>query len=102
MMNLIATALLPALTMGAAPQGEPDMLSAMRALMAANAVPPALAPAFMPRLAACFEEGVVVTPEMLASLDRVKKIVASSKATVIIQHDARDLDKLPVFPESAK
>jgi glyoxylase-like metal-dependent hydrolase (beta-lactamase superfamily II) len=40
--------------------------------------------------------------QTLASLDRVKKIVAGSKATVIIQHDARDLDKLPVFPASAK
>jgi N-acyl homoserine lactone hydrolase len=40
--------------------------------------------------------------QTLASLDRVKKIVAGAKATVIIQHDARDLDKLPVFPASAK
>jgi N-acyl homoserine lactone hydrolase len=40
--------------------------------------------------------------QTLASLDRVKKIVAGNKATVIIQHDARDLDKLPVFPASAK
>jgi N-acyl homoserine lactone hydrolase len=40
--------------------------------------------------------------QTLASLDRVKKIVASAKATVIIQHDPRDLDKLPVFPAAAK
>ena len=40
--------------------------------------------------------------QTLASLDRVKKIVSGSKATVIIQHDPRDLDKLPVFPASAK
>jgi N-acyl homoserine lactone hydrolase len=40
--------------------------------------------------------------QTLASLDRVKKIVAGSKATVIIQHDARDLDKLPAFPAAAK
>jgi glyoxylase-like metal-dependent hydrolase (beta-lactamase superfamily II) len=40
--------------------------------------------------------------QTLASLDRAKKIVAGAKATVIIQHDARDLDKLPVFPASAK
>jgi N-acyl homoserine lactone hydrolase len=40
--------------------------------------------------------------ETLASLDRVKKIVANFKATVIIQHDARDIDKLPAFPASAK
>ncbi|MBV8188301.1 MAG: N-acyl homoserine lactonase family protein [Alphaproteobacteria bacterium] len=40
--------------------------------------------------------------QSLASLDRVKKIVANSKATVILQHDARDVDKLPAFPASAK
>jgi N-acyl homoserine lactone hydrolase len=40
--------------------------------------------------------------QTLASLDRVKKIAANSKATVIIQHDARDLDKLPAFPAAAK
>jgi N-acyl homoserine lactone hydrolase len=40
--------------------------------------------------------------QTLASLDRAKKIVASSKATVIIQHDGRDVDKLPAFPEMAK
>ena len=38
----------------------------------------------------------------LASLDRFKKIAANLKATVIIQHDVRDIDKLPVFPASAK
>ena len=40
--------------------------------------------------------------QTLASLERVKKIAANSKATVIIQHDARDLDKLPAFPAAAK
>lgn len=40
--------------------------------------------------------------QTLASLDRAKKIVANSKATVIIQHDARDIDKLPAFPTAAK
>jgi N-acyl homoserine lactone hydrolase len=40
--------------------------------------------------------------ETLASLDRAKKIVANTKAMVIIQHDARDVDKLPVFPASVK
>jgi glyoxylase-like metal-dependent hydrolase (beta-lactamase superfamily II) len=40
--------------------------------------------------------------QTLASLDRVRKIVAGSKATVVIQHDARDLDKLPAFPAAAK
>jgi N-acyl homoserine lactone hydrolase len=40
--------------------------------------------------------------QTLASLDRAKKIVAGMKATVIIQHDARDIDKLPAFPAAAK
>jgi glyoxylase-like metal-dependent hydrolase (beta-lactamase superfamily II) len=40
--------------------------------------------------------------DTLASLDRIKKIAANLKATVIIQHDARDVDRLPVFPASAK
>ena len=38
----------------------------------------------------------------LASLDRFKKIAANLKATVIIQHDARDVAKLPAFPTGAK
>ena len=38
----------------------------------------------------------------LASIDRFKKIAANQKATVIIQHDARDLGKLPAFPAAAK
>jgi N-acyl homoserine lactone hydrolase len=37
-----------------------------------------------------------------SSLDRFKKIAANLKATVIIQHDARDVGKLPVFPAAAK
>ena len=37
-----------------------------------------------------------------ASLDRLKKIEANMKATVIIQHDRRDIDKLPPFPAAAK
>jgi len=40
--------------------------------------------------------------QTLASIDRLKKIAANFKATVIIQHDARDIDKLPAFPASAK
>jgi len=40
--------------------------------------------------------------QTVASIDRVKKIAANLKATVIIQHDARDLGKLPVFPAAAK
>ncbi len=38
----------------------------------------------------------------LASLDRYKKIAANLKATVILQHDARDIGKLPAFPAAAK
>ena len=40
--------------------------------------------------------------QTVASLERLKKIAANLKATVIIQHDARDIDKLPAFPASAK
>jgi len=40
--------------------------------------------------------------DTLASIDRVKQIAANLKATVIIQHDARDVEKLPAFPASAK
>jgi len=40
--------------------------------------------------------------ESLASIDRFKKIAANFKATVIIQHDARDVNKLPAFPAAAK
>ncbi|HUA53362.1 MAG TPA: N-acyl homoserine lactonase family protein [Candidatus Sulfotelmatobacter sp.] len=40
--------------------------------------------------------------QSLASLDRVKKLVAAANATVVIQHDARDVDKLPAFPAAAK
>jgi glyoxylase-like metal-dependent hydrolase (beta-lactamase superfamily II) len=39
--------------------------------------------------------------ETLASFDRVKQIAVNLKATVIIQHDPRDVDKLPAFPASA-
>jgi N-acyl homoserine lactone hydrolase len=40
--------------------------------------------------------------QTVASIERIKKIAANLKATVILQHDARDVDKLPVFPEFAK
>jgi len=39
--------------------------------------------------------------ETLASLDRVKKLVGNVKAKVVIQHDRRDIDKLPAFPAAA-
>lgn len=38
----------------------------------------------------------------LASLDRFKQIAKNLKATVIIQHDQRDIGKLPLFPQMAK
>ena len=40
--------------------------------------------------------------QTIASIDRIKKIAANSKATLIIQHDARDVGKLPAFPGSAR
>jgi N-acyl homoserine lactone hydrolase len=39
--------------------------------------------------------------ETVASIERLKKIGANLKATIIIQHDARDVKKLPVFPAFA-
>jgi N-acyl homoserine lactone hydrolase len=40
--------------------------------------------------------------QTLASLDRIKQIAKNLHATVIIQHDLRDVDKLPPFPAAAK
>ena len=40
--------------------------------------------------------------QTVASVERIKKIAANLKATIIIQHDARDIEKLPAFPASAK
>jgi glyoxylase-like metal-dependent hydrolase (beta-lactamase superfamily II) len=40
--------------------------------------------------------------QTVASLERVKKIAANLKATIIIQHDLRDIGKLPAFPAAAK
>jgi len=40
--------------------------------------------------------------DSLASIDRFKKLAQTFKATVIIQHDARDVGKLPAFPAAAK
>ncbi len=37
-----------------------------------------------------------------ASIDRFKRIAQNLKATVIIQHDARDIGKLPAFPAAAR
>lgn len=40
--------------------------------------------------------------DTLASLDRFKKMAANLNATVIIQHEARDVAKLPAFPAAAE
>jgi hypothetical protein len=40
--------------------------------------------------------------QTVASIERLKKIAANLKATVIIQHDARDVEKLPALPAFAK
>jgi N-acyl homoserine lactone hydrolase len=40
--------------------------------------------------------------QTVASIERIKKILANLKGTLIIQHDARDVDKLPVLPAFAK
>jgi glyoxylase-like metal-dependent hydrolase (beta-lactamase superfamily II) len=40
--------------------------------------------------------------ETLASLARFKALAANLKATVVIQHDPADIDKLPLFPEAAE
>jgi len=40
--------------------------------------------------------------QTVASVERIKKIASNLKATLIIQHDARDVGKLPAFPASAK
>lgn len=40
--------------------------------------------------------------DTVASLERFKKAAANLKATVVIQHDPRDIGKLPAFPTAAK
>jgi hypothetical protein len=35
-------------------------------------------------------------------MERIKKIASNLNAKIIIQHDARDVEKLPVFPAAAK
>jgi len=40
--------------------------------------------------------------QTVASMERIKGIASNLKAKVIIQHDARDVEKLPAFPASAK
>jgi N-acyl homoserine lactone hydrolase len=40
--------------------------------------------------------------QTIASIQRIKQIQKNLKATVIIQHDPRDIGKLPAFPAAAK
>jgi glyoxylase-like metal-dependent hydrolase (beta-lactamase superfamily II) len=40
--------------------------------------------------------------QTIASLERIKQMQKNLNATVIIQHDPRDIDKLPAFPAAAK
>lgn len=40
--------------------------------------------------------------ESLASLDRFKRLAEALDATVVIQHDARHIDRLPAFPDAAR
>jgi N-acyl homoserine lactone hydrolase len=40
--------------------------------------------------------------QTIASIERMKQIEKNLKATVIIQHDPRDISKLPAFPAAAK
>ena len=40
--------------------------------------------------------------QTIASMERMKKLAANLKATVIIQHDMRDIGKLPAWPNAAK
>jgi len=40
--------------------------------------------------------------DTLASFDRFKQLAKNLNATVVIQHDPRDIDQLPAFPAAAK
>jgi glyoxylase-like metal-dependent hydrolase (beta-lactamase superfamily II) len=40
--------------------------------------------------------------ETLASMDRIQKMAKALKATLVVQHDANDIGKLPAFPQSAE
>jgi glyoxylase-like metal-dependent hydrolase (beta-lactamase superfamily II) len=40
--------------------------------------------------------------QTVASVERLNNIATNLKATILIQHDARDVEKLPVFPAFAK
>lgn len=40
--------------------------------------------------------------DSLAAMDRFRKLAKATKATLIIQHDPRDVGKLPAFPQGAE
>jgi glyoxylase-like metal-dependent hydrolase (beta-lactamase superfamily II) len=40
--------------------------------------------------------------ESLASMERMNRVAKTLNATLVIQHDTRDIGKLPVFPASAR
>jgi N-acyl homoserine lactone hydrolase len=40
--------------------------------------------------------------QTIASIERIKQIAKNLKATVVIQHDPRDIGKLPAFPQAAR
>ena len=40
--------------------------------------------------------------DTVASIERLKQIEKNLHATVIIQHDPRDINKLPPFPQAAR
>ena len=40
--------------------------------------------------------------QSLASMDRFNKLARNLNATLIIQHEEKDVAKLPVFPEAAE
>lgn len=40
--------------------------------------------------------------DSLASMDRMKRMAKNLKATLVVQHDANDIAKLPAFPQSAE
>ena len=40
--------------------------------------------------------------QTIASIQRMKQLQKNLKATLIIQHDPRDIGKLPAFPAAAK
>jgi N-acyl homoserine lactone hydrolase len=40
--------------------------------------------------------------QSLASMNRLQHMAKTLKATLVVQHDDRDIAKLPAFPQSAK